>query len=311
MALLPFLAVGGLLASSKKVRKEIKRFGKRVKKQLKRTVKSKAFKIIAAAALIITGAHFVAGMLQAAGAGGTAAVASTTAANTAATVATNTAATAATANAGIVAKTATAIANGARTAYTTVTNVARTAGGSTTAFLTEGFNKVTGDVTGEAVKDTALNVDATQFNTPADAMVDFKASELAKTQPKPPFKAIAKSEPTLVEKMSQVQERGMPTYESITTAPASVAKTGKTVGKTSLLAKEFGEEFKKQTEKPDTTAPTPASFDSYTEAFEGSTLFTPQQIADLRINLPLIDPRTFASGAIDANAFFRTKQQLA
>jgi len=103
----------------------------------------------------------------------------------------------------------------------------------------------------------------------------------------------------------------MPTYESITTAPVSVAETGKATGKTSLLAKEFGEEFKKQTEKPDTTAPTPASFDSYTEAFEGSALFTPQQIADLRVNLPLIDPRTFASGAIDANAFFRTKQQLA
>jgi len=295
MALLPFLAVGGLLASSKKVRKEIKRFGKRVKKQLKRTVKSKAFKIIAAAALIITGAHFVAGLM---GAGG----------GTAATLTTTKAA----ADAGIMAKTATAIANGAKTAYNTLATAGYSAGQSTTAFLSEGFNKVTGDVTGEAVKDTALNVDATQFNTPADAMVDFKASELAKTQPKPPFKAIAKSEPTLVEKMSQVQERGMPTYESITTAPkTAVAETGKATGKTSLLAKEFGEEFKKQTEKPDTTAPTPASFDSYTEAFEGSALFTPQQIADLRVNLPLIDPRTFASGAIDANAFFRTKQQLA
>ena len=76
MALLPFLAVGGLLASSKKVRKEIKRFGKRVKKQLKRTVKSKAFKIIAAAALIITGAHFVAGLMGAGG--GTAANRATT-----------------------------------------------------------------------------------------------------------------------------------------------------------------------------------------------------------------------------------------
>lgn len=303
MALLPFLAVGGLLASSKKVRKEIKRFGKRVKKQLKRTVKSKAFKIIAAAALIITGAHFVAGLM---GAGG----------GTAATLTTTKAA----ADAGIMAKTATAIANGAKTAYNTLATAGYSAGQSTTAFLSEGFNKITGDATGEAVKDTALNVDAAQFSTPADAMADFEASgmgtqEATLVKAKPPFKTVTSPEPTLTEKMTQVQkniEVNAPTYESITTAPkTAVAETGKDTGKTSLLAKEFGKEFKKQTEEPDTTDPTPASFDSYTEAFEGSALFTPQQIADLRVNLPLIDPRTFASGAIDANAFFRTKQQLA
>lgn len=301
MALLPFLAVGGLLASSKKVRKEIKRFGKRVKKQLKRTVKSKAFKIIAAAALIITGAHFVAGLM---GAGG----------GTAATLTTTKAA----ADAGMMAKTATAIANGAKTAYNTLATAGYSAGQSTTAFLSEGFNKITGDAAGEAgkeaLKDTAIDtgtgvgsdlITAVQGEAPAVLPTEIDLATL------PQKRAAGETAKVIAPKVDDIVATGK--------LPEGVdaAQTQKQIDdimakkRNGLLAKKFGEEFKKQTEKSDTTAPTPASFDSYTEAFEGSALFTPQQIADLRVNLPLIDPRTFASGAIDANAFFRTKQQLA
>lgn len=304
MALLPFLAVGGLLASSKKVRKEIKRFGKRVKKQLKRTVKSKAFKIIAAAALAVVGLHFVAGMM---GAGG----------GTAATLATTKTA----ADAGIIARTATAVVNGAKTAYNTLATTGYSAGQSTTAFLSEGFNKITGDATGKAVKDTALNVDATQFSTPADAMVDFQASgmgtqEATLVKAKPPFKTVTPPEPTLTEKMAQVQgniEATAPTYESITTAPkTAVAETGKATVKQKSLLTSVGEEMVNEAKKGgDTPTQAPPSFSFAADAFEGTETTAPTPIVDFRAMFPLIDPRTFSSSPLDPNVFFRTKQQLA
>jgi len=180
MALLPFLAIGALLASSKKVRKEISRFAKKVKKKLKKVVKSKAFKIIAAAALIVTGAYFVAGLVQSGAAvsaaagtagattAGTTAVAGTTAAATQATIAANAAATTAASTSGIVARTATAIANGARTAYTAVTNTAMSAGGSTSQFLANGLSAITNKIAGK----TGGFDTSTFASTPADAARD-------------------------------------------------------------------------------------------------------------------------------------------
>lgn len=178
MALLPILAIGALLLSSKKVRKEIGRFAKKVKKTLKKVVKSDVFKVIAIAALMVTGMHFVAGMM---GAGAPATAASVAAANTAAT--------AAAAEAGIIAKTATFLANGAKTAYTALANVGYAAGQSTTAFLKGGFDRITGK---EIAKETVTGFDSAAFGagegTGADLIAGISGRPEAVIAEAAPFK---------------------------------------------------------------------------------------------------------------------------
>ena len=160
MAFLPFAAVGALLASSKKVRKEIGRFAKKVKKKLKKVTKSKAFKIIAAAALIATGVYFVGGMMGATLPGITA---------TGGTAAVGTGGTAA-ASGNILSNTAALFVNAGKS----VANTAYSAGQSTTAFLNEGFNKITGEAGKESVKNTAIDTTVTDpMLMTQDQLADF------------------------------------------------------------------------------------------------------------------------------------------
>ena len=310
MAFLPFAAVGALLASSKKVRKEIKRFGKRVKKQLKRTMKSKAFKVIAAAALIATGVYFIGGMMGATlpgitTAGGTAAAGTTagaTAATTAgataagATVATTTTAgtTAATAAASgnILSNTAAAIVNGART----IGQAAYGAGQSTTAFLSEGFSKVTGEASKEAgkeaLKDTAIDTTITDpMIMTQDQLADYTAGETIKTGTKEVAKEEGKrgilggkpfSEQTTVEKLK--------TTKNVVTGVQAAG---------SLLEG-----------KPDGTSDgSPfAGFDP--EGFTGDPIFTPAPTNNfLQQQFPLVDFNALVK-PITSDAFIRTKQVL-
>ena len=292
MALLPFLAVGGLLASSKKVRKEIKRFGKRVKKQLKRTVKSKAFKIIAAAALIITGAHFVAGML---GAGG----------GTAATLTTTKAA----ADASVFAKTATAIANGAKTAYNTLATAGYSAGQSTTAFLSEGFNKITGDAAGEAgkeaLKDTAIET-GTGVGTDVITATEIDLATL------PQKRAAGETAKIIAPKVDNIVATGkLPEGVDAAQTQKQIDDIMAAKKRKSLLTSVGQEMVNEAKEGGDTPTQAPPSFSFAADAFEGTETTAPTPIVDFRAMFPLIDPRTFSSAPLDPNVFFRTKQQLA
>lgn len=301
MAFLPFAAVGALLASSKKVRKEIKRFGKRVKKQLKRTVKSKAFKIIAAAALIATGVYFIGGMMGATlpgitTAGGTAAAGTTAATTAGATTAGATAAatttagtTAATAAASgnILSNTAAAIVNGARTAA----NAVYGAGQSTTAFLSEGFTKVTGEASKEAGKETLKD---TAIDTTFDSSLESVAGgggEIGREAAKATVEKEGKkgilggtpfSEQTTVEKLK--------TTKNVVTGVQAAG---------SLLQG-----------KPDGTSDgSPfAGFDP--EGFSGDPIFTPAPTNNfLQQQFPLVDFNALVK-PITSDAFIRTKQVL-
>ena len=291
MAFLPFAAVGALLASSKKVRKEIKRFGRRVEKQLKRTRKSKAFKIIAAAALIATGVYFIGGMMGATlpgitTAGGTAAA--TTAAAT--TTAGTTAATAATSG-NILSNTAAAIVNGARTAA----NAVYGAGQSTTAFLSNGFNKITGDAAGEAgkeaLKDTAIDTTITDpMIMTQDQLADYTAGETIKTGTKE----------VATEEGKKGFLGGKPFSEQTT---AEKLKTTKNVvtgvqAAGSLLSG-----------KPEATEGSYfAGFDP--EGFVGDSVFTPSPMNNfIQQQFPLIDFNALVK-PITSDAFIRTKQVL-
>tara|TARA_X000001382_G_scaffold130183_1_gene124243 strand:+ start:4214 stop:5083 length:870 start_codon:yes stop_codon:yes gene_type:complete len=286
MAFLPFAAVGALLASSKKVRKEIKRFGKRVKKQLKRTMKSKAFKVIAAAALIATGVYFVGGMMGATlpgitTAGGTAA-AGTTAATAGATTAGATTATAA-ASGNILSNTAAAIVNGARTAA----NAVYGAGQSTTAFLSEGFTKITGEASKETVKDTAID---TTFDSSLESVAGG-GGEIGREAAKATVEKEGKrgflggkpfSEQTTVEKLKTTKN-----------VVSGVQAAG------SLLA----------------GAPDGAEGSSFAgfdpEGFVGDAVFTPAPMSNnfLQQQFPLVDFNALVK-PITSDAFLRTKQVL-
>jgi len=304
MAFLPFAAVGALLASSKKVRKEIKRFGRRVEKQLKRTTKSKAFKIIAAAALIATGVYFIGGMMGATlpgitTAGGTAAAgtAGATAAGTAGATAAGatagaTAAGATTAASGsILSNTAAAIVNGARTAA----NAVYGAGQSTTAFLSEGFNKITGDAAGEAgkeaLKDTAIDTTITDpMIMTQDQLADYTAGETIKTGAKE----------VATEEGKKGFLGGKPFSEQTT---AEKLKTTKNVvtgvqAAGSLLSG-----------KPEATEGSSfAGFDP--EGFVGDSVFTPSPMNNfIQQQFPLIDFNALVK-PITSDAFIRTKQVL-
>jgi hypothetical protein len=283
MAFLPFAAVGALLASSKKVRKEIGRFAKKVKKKLKKVTKSKVFKVIAAAALIATGVYFVGGMMGATlpgitATGGTAAAGTTAAATT---TAGTTAATAA-ASGNILSNTAAAIVNGARTAA----NAVYGAGQSTTAFLNEGFNKITGEAGKESVKNTAIDTTVTDpMLMTQDQLADFSAGETIKAGAKEegkrgflggkPF-----SEQTTVEKLK--------TTGNVVTGVSAAG---------SLLA----------------GSPEGAEGSAFAgfnpEGFVGDPVFTPAPMAQMQSAYPLIDFNRLAT-TIDPSAFMRTNQQL-
>ena len=297
MAFLPFAAVGALLASSKKVRKEIKRFGRRVEKQLKRTTKSKAFKIIAAAALIATGVYFIGGMMGATlpgitTAGGTAAAGTAGATTAGATTAGATAAGATTAASGsILSNTAAAIVNGARTAA----NAVYGAGQSTTAFLSNGFNKITGDAAGEAgkeaLKDTAIDTTITDpMIMTQDQLADYTAGETIKTGAKEVGKEETKkgflggkpfSEQTTAEKLKTTKN-----------VVSGVQAAG------SLLSG-----------KPEATEGSSfAGFDP--EGFVGDSVFTPSPMNNfIQQQFPLIDFNALVK-PITSDAFIRTKQVL-
>jgi len=273
MAFLPFAAVGALLASSKKVRKEIGRFAKKVKKKLKKVTKSKVFKVIAAAALIATGVYFVGGMMGATlpgitATGGTAAAGTTTAT--------------AAASGNILSNTAAAIVNGARTAA----NAVYGAGQSTTAFLNEGFNKITGEAGKESVKNTAIDTTVTDpMLMTQDQLADFSAGETIKAGAKEegkrgflggkPF-----SEQTTVEKLK--------TTGNVVTGVSAAG---------SLLA----------------GSPEGAEGSAFAgfnpEGFVGDPVFTPAPMAQMQSAYPLIDFNRLAT-TIDPSAFMRTNQQL-
>jgi len=283
MAFLPFAAVGALLASSKKVRKEIGRFAKKVKKKLKKVTKSKVFKVIAAAALIATGVYFVGGMMGATlpgitATGGTAAAGTTAAATT---TAGTTAATAA-ASGNILSNTAAAIVNGARTAA----NAVYGAGQSTTAFLNEGFNKITGEAGKESVKNTAIDTTVTDpMLMTQDQLADFSAGETIKAGAKEESKkgflgGKPFSEQTTVEKLK--------TTGNVVTGVSAAG---------SLLAG-----------SPEGAEGSPfAGFDP--EGFVGDPVFTPAPMAQMQSAYPLIDFNRLAT-TIDPSAFMRTNQQL-
>lgn len=272
MAFLPFAAVGALLASSKKVRKEIGRFAKKVKKKLKKVTKSKAFKIIAAAALIATGVYFVGGMMGATLPGITA---------TGGTAAVGTGGTAA-ASGNILSNTAAAIVNGARTAA----NAVYGAGQSTTAFLNEGFNKITGEAGKESVKNTAIDTTVTDpMLMTQDQLADFSAGETIKAGAKEESKrgflgGKPFSEQTTVEKLK--------TTKNVVTGVQAAG---------SLLAG-----------SPEGAEGSPfAGFDP--EGFVGDPVFTPAPMAQMQSAYPLIDFNRLAT-PIDPSAFMRTNQQL-
>jgi len=270
MAFLPFAAVGALLASSKKVRKEIGRFAKKVKKKLKKVTKSKVFKVIAAAALIATGVYFVGGMMGATlpgitATGGTAAAGTTAAAS-----------------GNILSNTAAALVNGARTAA----NAVYGAGQSTTAFLNEGFNKITGEAGKESVKNTAIDTTVTDpMLMTQDQLADFSAGETIKAGAKEegkrgflggkPF-----SEQTTVEKLK--------TTGNVVTGVSAAG---------SLLA----------------GSPEGAEGSAFAgfnpEGFVGDPVFTPALMAQMQSAYPLIDFNRLAT-TIDPSAFMRTNQQL-
>lgn len=272
MAFLPFAAVGALLASSKKVRKEIGRFAKKVKKKFKKVTQSKVFKVIAAAALIATGVYFIGGMMGATLPGITA-TGGTAAAGTAGT-------TAATGN--ILSNTAAAIVNGAKS----VANTAYGAGRSTTAFLNEGFKKVTGEAGKEALKDTAIDTTVTDpMLMTQNQMADFTAGKTIKAGAKEEskrglFGGTPFSEQTTVEKLK--------TTKNVVTGVQAAG---------SLLAG-----------SPERTEGSPfAGFDP--EGFVGDPVFTPAPMAQMQSAYPLIDFNRLAT-TIDPSAFMRTKQQL-
>jgi len=272
MAFLPFAAVGALLASSKKVRKEIGRFAKKVKKKLKKVTKSKAFKIIAAAALIATGVYFVGGMMGATLPGITA---------TGGTAAVGTGGTAA-ASGNILSNTAALFVNAGKS----VANTAYSAGQSTTAFLNEGFNKITGEAGKESVKNTAIDTTVTDpMLMTQDQLADFSAGETIKAGAKEegkrgflggkPF-----SEQTTVEKLK--------TTKNVVTGVQAAG---------SLLAG-----------SPEGAEGSPfAGFDP--EGFVGDPVFTPAPMAQMQSAYPLIDFNRLAT-PIDPSAFMRTNQQL-
>ena len=303
------IGLGGLLLASKKVRKEIKRFGRKVKKKLKKIVKSKAFKIIAAAALIATGVYFVAGML------GTAGTAATVATNTAAA---NAAATTAASTSGIIARTATAIANGARTAGSAVYG----AGSSTTAFLSKGF---------ESVKNVATSgKESTGFSsTPIDAAADFEASKLADAvatatkqpstfgiKPKPSF--IAK-DPSILDKIKTVTDYGTPEIlkegtgtvaeRAITTAAAGPKFVTAPPEGSSLLQKagRVKTAYDKATEKQqkEELIPQP-SFSTLQDDFEGTAITAAEAMQNFSNRYPLLDPNIFKSN-FNPNSFYSYK----
>ena len=272
MAFLPFAAVGALLASSKKVRKEIGRFAKKVKKKLKKVTKSKAFKIIAAAALIATGVYFVGGMMGATLPGITA---------TGGTAAVGTGGTAA-ASGNILSNTAALFVNAGKS----VANTAYSAGQSTTAFLNEGFNKITGEAGKESVKNTAIDTTVTDpMLMTQDQLADFSAGETIKAGAKEKSKrgflgGKPFSEQTTVEKLK--------TTKNVVTGVQAAG---------SLLAG-----------SPEGAEGSPfAGFDP--EGFVGDPVFTPAPMAQMQSAYPLIDFNRLAT-PIDPSAFMRTNQQL-
>jgi hypothetical protein len=272
MAFLPFAAVGALLASSKKVRKEIGRFAKKVKKKLKKVTKSKAFKIIAAAALIATGVYFVGGMMGATLPGITA---------TGGTAAVGTGGTAA-ASGNILSNTAALFVNAGKS----VANTAYSAGQSTTAFLNEGFNKITGEAGKESVKNTAIDTTVTDpMLMTQDQLADFSAGETIKAGAKEESKrgflgGKPFSEQTTVEKLK--------TTKNVVTGVQAAG---------SLLAG-----------SPEGAEGSPfAGFDP--EGFVGDPVFTPAPMAQMQSAYPLIDFNRLAT-PIDPSAFMRTNQQL-
>ena len=272
MAFLPFAAVGALLASSKKVRKEIGRFAKKVKKKLKKVTKSKAFKIIAAAALIATGVYFVGGMMGATLPGITA---------TGGTAAVGTGGTAA-ASGNILSNTAALFVNAGKS----VANTAYSAGQSTTAFLNEGFNKITGEAGKESVKNTAIDTTVTDpMLMTQDQLADFSAGETIKAGAKEESKrgflgGKPFSEQTTVEKLK--------TTKNVVTGVQAAG---------SLLAG-----------SPEGAEGSPfAGFNP--EGFVGDPVFTPAPMAQMQSAYPLIDFNRLAT-PIDPSAFMRTNQQL-
>jgi len=272
MAFLPFAAVGALLASSKKVRKEIGRFAKKVKKKLKKVTKSKVFKVIAAAALIATGVYFVGGMMGATLPGITA---------TGGTAAVGTGGTAA-ASGNILSNTAALFVNAGKS----VANTAYSAGQSTTAFLNEGFNKITGEAGKESVKNTAIDTTVTDpMLMTQDQLADFSAGETIKAGAKEESKrgflgGKPFSEQTTVEKLK--------TTKNVVTGVQAAG---------SLLAG-----------SPEGAEGSPfAGFDP--EGFVGDPVFTPAPMAQMQSAYPLIDFNRLAT-PIDPSAFMRTNQQL-
>jgi len=300
------IGIGGLLLASKKVRKEIKRFGKKVKKTLKKVVKSKAFKIIAAAALIATGVYFVAGML------GTAGTAATVATNTAAA---NAAATTAASTSGIVARTATAIANGART----IGSTAYSAGSSTTAFLSKGFEAVKNLTTG-GKESTGFDVGSFS-STPADVASVNTAPITSKTTEALGKKYSSDAILGNVPMPSPTDVKAVPTFSGTTRTAAEIAadqtknvmtsaditaaatpKGSSLLQKASKVKKAYDETGKEQ--QQGTIAP--PSYGTLQDDFEGTAVTSPETMRDFSIRFPLLDPNMFKSN-FNPNSFYSYK----
>ena len=311
------IGIGGLLLASKKVRKEIKRFGKKVKKTLKKVVKSKAFKIIAAAALIVTGAYFVAGMM---GVGGTAAAttaAAGTAGATAAGTAGATAATAATAasTSGIIANTAAAIANGARA----VAQTAYSAGQSTTAFLNRGFqaakNVLTGakqstgfsPTVGAGEGGTGLTASGVRVPTASvETGKFFGAGEGGTGVSRLGYPAGKASTEILIPK-TEILGVGTGTVaeRSINVASKTAAPKGSSLLQKAGKVKNAYDKATEQQKQDQMAAGGLSSFDSFDADFIGSEITTPETTRDFSVNFPLLDQNMFKSGyRFDANSFY-------
>jgi hypothetical protein len=317
------IGIGGLLLASKKVRKEIKRFGKKVKKTLKKVVKSKAFKIIAAAALIVTGAYFVAGMM---GVGGTAAATTaaagtagtTAAAGTAGAAAAGTAgATAATAasTSGIIANTAAAIANGARA----VAQTAYSAGQSTTAFLNRGFqaakNVLTGakqstgfsPTVGAGEGGTGLTASGVRVPTASvETGKFFGAGEGGTGVSRLGYPAGKASTEILIPK-TEILGVGTGTVaeRSINVASKTAAPKGSSLLQKAGKVKNAYDKATEQQKQDQMAAGGLSSFDSFDADFIGSEITTPETTRDFSVNFPLLDQNMFKSGyRFDANSFY-------
>jgi len=315
------IGIGGLLLASKKVRKEIKRFGKKVKKTLKKVVKSKAFKIIAAAALIVTGAYFVAGMM---GVGGTAAATTAAAGSAGTTAAAGTAAAASTAAAttttaaatsGIVANIAATIANGARF----VAQTAYSAGQSTTAFLNRGFqaakNVLTGakqstgfsPTVGAGEGGTGLTASGVRVPTASvETGKFFGAGEGGTGVSRLGYPAGKTSTEILIPK-TEILGAGTGTVaeRSINVASKTAEPKGSSLLQKAGKVKNAYDKATEQQKQDQMAAGGLPSFDSFDADFIGSEITTPETTRDFSVNFPLLDQNMFKSGyRFDANSFY-------